>query len=149
MSAKRSPASIRGTWNSRRSCGGGSSASNFSGTNRLEAVSLVDTAFGVLLPSPAECKYYRSLTSAGRLWPFEVEVAARTWPLVDRAALVPVDGKGVLAIEGDPMGLPNWQTLARKLKVKRVVHINRIPLDHRHRSKVDYGALEELVRDEL
>ena len=86
---------------------------------------------------------------AGRLWPFEVEVAARSWPLVDNAALVPIDRRGVLAIEGDPMGLPNWQTLAKKLKVQNVVHLERIPLDKRHRSKVDYAVLEAMVRNAL
>ncbi len=86
---------------------------------------------------------------SGRLWPFEIEVAARSWPLVEKAALVPVDGKGVLAIQGDERGLPNWQTLARKLKVNTVVALPRIPLDQRHRSKVDYAALEGEIRAAL
>ena len=96
----------------------------------------------------------------GRLWllgrfgaevaglhPFAVETAARTWPGVTAAALAEVAGRPVLAIEGDAAHLTEWQNAASGLGEVRVCHLARIPLDRRHRSKVDYPALTaELVR---
>ncbi|MGJ8598269.1 AMP-binding protein, partial [Sulfitobacter sp.] len=83
---------------------------------------------------------------AGTLWPFEIEVAARSWPYVRQAALLPIDGIAVLAVEGDESAEAIWQTKARELGVDQVVRIAQMPLDKRHRSKVDYDALEHAVR---
>jgi hypothetical protein len=44
----------------------------------------------------------RKEAEAGALYPFQVEVAARFWPGVHRAALVPAGAGAGLAIEGDP-----------------------------------------------
>ncbi len=80
------------------------------------------------------------------LWPFAIEVAARSWPGVRRAALCPLDGKACLAIEGDTARLAHWQAAAAALGVTTVVALKSIPLDRRHRSKVDYARLAEVVR---
>ncbi|WP_301750487.1 AMP-binding protein [uncultured Erythrobacter sp.] len=80
------------------------------------------------------------------LWPFAIEVAARSWPGVRRAALCPLDGKACLAIEGDTAHLAHWREAAAALGVATVVALKSIPLDRRHRSKVDYARLAELVR---
>lgn len=80
------------------------------------------------------------------LWPFAIEVAARSWPGVKRAALCPLDGKACLAIEGDTAHLAHWQAAAAALGVTTVVALNSIPLDRRHRSKVDYARLAAVVR---
>ena len=80
------------------------------------------------------------------LWPFAIEVAARSWPGVRRAALCPLDGKACLAIEGDTAHLAHWQAAAAALGVTTVVALKSIPLDRRHRSKVDYARLAALVR---
>jgi len=80
------------------------------------------------------------------LWPFAIEVAARSWPGVKRAALCPLDGKACLAIEGDTAHLAHWQAAAAALGVTTVVALKSIPLDRRHRSKVDYARLAALVR---
>ncbi len=80
------------------------------------------------------------------LWPFAIEVAARSWPGVRRAALCPLDGKACLAIEGDTAHLVRWQEAAAALGVATVVALKSIPLDRRHRSKVDHARLAELVR---
>lgn len=80
------------------------------------------------------------------LWPFAIEVAARSWPGVRRAALCPLDGKACLAIEGDIVHLAHWQSAAAALGVAKVVALKSIPLDRRHRSKVDYARLAEVVR---
>lgn len=88
----------------------------------------------------------RKEAKLGGLFPFGVEVAARFWPEVRRAALVPKDGVAFLAIEGDPAGLPQWHRLAASLGDLRVVHLPAIPLDRRHHSKVDYVSLKAMVR---
>jgi acyl-CoA synthetase (AMP-forming)/AMP-acid ligase II len=80
------------------------------------------------------------------LWPFAIEVAARSWPGVRRAALCPLDGKACLAIEGDTARLAHWQSAAAALGVATVVAVKSIPLDRRHRSKVDYARLAAVVR---
>lgn len=79
------------------------------------------------------------------LWPFAIEVAARSWPGVRRAALCPLDGKACLAIEGDTARLADWQAAAAALGVATVVALTSIPLDRRHRSKVDYARLATVV----
>jgi acyl-coenzyme A synthetase/AMP-(fatty) acid ligase len=79
------------------------------------------------------------------LWPFAIEVAARSWPGVRRAALCPLEGRACLAIEGDAAHLSVWQDAAAGLGVATVVPINQIPLDRRHRSKVDYARLAKAV----
>lgn len=80
------------------------------------------------------------------LWPFAIETAARSWPKVRRAALCPLDGKAWLAIEGDIAHLPDWREAAAALGVTKVVPLKAIPLDRRHRSKVDYARLDQVLR---
>ncbi|MHA3979242.1 AMP-binding protein [Halovulum sp. GXIMD14794] len=83
----------------------------------------------------------------GKLYPFAVELAAESWPGVRRAALTTADGEPVLAVEGDRGQIVAWQTRAKALGIGRVQHHDALPLDRRHRSKLDYVALErEVVR---
>ncbi|MET3924249.1 AMP-binding protein [Devosia sp. 2618] len=83
----------------------------------------------------------------GTLYPFEVEAPSRFWPGVRRSALVAIDDKPVLALEGDDAHLAQWQKAAADIGVERVVSIARMPMDRRHHSKVDYNALKNtLVR---
>ena len=77
----------------------------------------------------------------GWLYPFAVETAARTWPGVTRTALVAMNDTPMLAIEGDATHLPEWTKRAAAFGVADVRDIDRIPLDRRHRSKVDVKAL--------
>lgn len=81
---------------------------------------------------------------AGTLYPFEVEIAARSWPGVRRAALIPDSTPAALAVEGiEP--LPGaWLAAGRGIGVDRIISMP-IPLDRRHRSKVDYVALKRHV----
>lgn len=79
--------------------------------------------------------------AAGGLHPFCVEAAARFWPGVGRAALLGIDGDPVLALEGDAAHRAGWERSAAEIGISRVVVLARIPLDRRHRSKVDYAAL--------
>ncbi|MGP0093917.1 MAG: hypothetical protein ACLPKB_28840 [Xanthobacteraceae bacterium] len=54
-----------------------------------------------------------------------------------------------LFIEGDAAGLPHWQRQADRFGGLHVVTVKAIPLDRRHRSKVDYPALTRMVRRDL
>lgn len=78
------------------------------------------------------------------IWPFAVETAARFWPGLGRAALAEAGGRLILAVEGDTAHLTDWQTSARALGLDEVRAVT-IPLDRRHRSKVDYPALRRLL----
>lgn len=82
-----------------------------------------------------------------KLFPFGIETAARIWPGVRRAALASLAGEAVLAIEGDPVYLGTWRQLAQALGIARVIRLHALPMDRRHRSKVDYPALARAVRN--
>lgn len=84
---------------------------------------------------------------AGKHYPFSIEVAARFWPGVRRVALVPGTDTPVLAIEGDEPCSKQWTRLAEGHGDLRVRHVKRIPLDPRHRSKVDYVHLKSVLRE--
>jgi acyl-CoA synthetase (AMP-forming)/AMP-acid ligase II len=97
------------------------------------------------------------LDAQGRLWllgrcearaggyhPFQVEAAARLWPGVHRTALVPGE-RALLAIEGDRAQAPEWRRKAADFQGLTVIEM-AIPLDRRHRSKVDYVALARRAR---
>lgn len=75
------------------------------------------------------------------LYPFAVEVAARSWPGVKRAALIAHSGRAVLALEGDPSHLKDWNERAKSFGDLQPIPIHKIPLDKRHRSKVNYAEL--------
>lgn len=101
-----------------------------------------------------------ALDSKGQLWllgrhgadvdglhPFEVEVAARQWPGVRRVALAQTGGQAVLAIEGDKTKIQTWKAQAESLfRIENVRHLDAIPLDRRHGSKVDYPALAKALK---
>lgn len=74
------------------------------------------------------------------IWPFAVETAARSWPGLRRAALAEAGGRLLLAVEGDTAHMADWRARAGVLGLDEVRAIE-IPLDRRHRSKVDYPAL--------
>ena len=81
----------------------------------------------------------------GALFPFGIEAAARYWRGVTRAALIPLDGHAVLAVEGDHAFTAIWQTHADQLGDIRVVAVDSIPLDRRHASKIDYVGLKKMI----
>lgn len=78
-----------------------------------------------------------------RLYPFEVEAPSRYWPGVRRSALVALEGRAVLALQGNESHLPIWKAAASPLGVDAVVPVARMPLDRRHRSKIDYLSLQK------
>jgi acyl-CoA synthetase (AMP-forming)/AMP-acid ligase II len=84
---------------------------------------------------------------AGRYFPFQVEAAARFWPGVRQAALLPLRLPETLALAGDETQAKHWKERAHNDFGLAIAIVNDIPLDKRHRSKVDYVALEQLARD--
>lgn len=83
----------------------------------------------------------------GKLFPFSVEAMVRLWPRVTGAALGPgPDGQPVLAIAGDASALDDWRRRARAIGIDRVFHLDELPLDRRHASKVEYVRLREVIR---
>ncbi|MDD7969957.1 AMP-binding protein [Roseinatronobacter sp. HJB301] len=78
----------------------------------------------------------------GRMcYPFSVEVAARQWPGVRQCALIAVNDVACLAIEGDKAQAASWRTHAAAFGINRVVHVATMPMDKRHRSKIDRESL--------
>ncbi len=87
----------------------------------------------------------RKAAKAGRFFPFTVETAARFWPGVRQAALIPETDPPVLAIVGERSNRPVWAREAEALGGLKTIVLDAIPLDRRHRSKVDYTVLKRLA----
>jgi long-subunit acyl-CoA synthetase (AMP-forming) len=84
-----------------------------------------------------------ALKDGAAVTPFGVELRAEQDPAVRRAALAEIGGTAVLAVELRP-GMAHGLVPAG-LGVARIVPVSRIPLDRRHRSKVDLPALKALI----
>ena len=85
----------------------------------------------------------------GATYPFMIETAARFWPGVTRSALIDINGKGILVLEGDASHFSLWQRQAETMDGitdgLTLRHISAIPLDKRHRSKIDYVSLRKML----
>ncbi len=79
------------------------------------------------------------------IYPFTIETAARFWPGLRRAALAQVGDDLVLAVEGDTAHLADWRASADALGIYDVKALPALPLDRRHRSKIDYPALAKML----
>ena len=88
----------------------------------------------------------RCKARAGRYLPFQVEAAARFWPGVRQAALIPGRVPEQLAVAGDEGQASLWRRKAQDDFGLEVFVVDAIPLDRRHRSKVDYTALARRTR---
>jgi len=86
----------------------------------------------------------------GAIYPFAVEGAASHHPGVARSALVPLDGKRMLLVEREAGSHDDLiAALGRMLawaQLDRIRQIHHIPVDKRHNAKVDYVALQQLIR---
>lgn len=82
----------------------------------------------------------------GELYPFEIEAPARLWAGVKRAALVAIDGKSVLAIEGEEARSGMWQEATAGMGVDTLMRVRHMPMDRRHQSKIDQRRLIDLLR---
>ena len=83
----------------------------------------------------------------GNLFPFQIELAARFWPGVDQAALIEISDKRVLAIQGKHKQQQTWIKKAQtNFPDVQIVQIPKMPLDRRHRSKIDLPALKKILQ---
>lgn len=101
-----------------------------------------------------------TIDDQGRLWllgrhsakssgafPFQIETIVRFWPGVSGCALVPRSNPPVIAIEGrEPRG-DNWEKWAFENFGAKIAKVKKLPLDRRHRSKIDYVGLEKLLKN--
>jgi len=84
-------------------------------------------------------------TDFGELYPFVVETSMRFVPGVTRAALCQLRSGPVLAVEGDKTFQSDWCAHAAHYGVRDVRAVRSIPMDRRHRSKVDSRKLKALL----
>ena len=85
----------------------------------------------------------------GTLFPFAVECAAQHRPGVGRAALLSRNGARILAVEADSGAAVDREALRAALawaEIDRVVLVKEIPVDRRHNAKVDYPALDRMMK---
>jgi acyl-CoA synthetase (AMP-forming)/AMP-acid ligase II len=85
----------------------------------------------------------------GTLYPFAVETAALGVPGVRRAALAAPGGRRILLIEPLAGAAPDLALVRERLawaQLDRVETVAAIPVDARHNAKVDYAALDALIR---
>ncbi len=78
------------------------------------------------------------------LWPFQLETLLSFIPEIRRSALVECEGKRYLCVEGH--WEPVWREKLTPWDVAEVF-LTSIPLDKRHRAKVDYPALKRRVAE--
>ncbi|NJM51676.1 MAG: AMP-binding protein [Sphingomonadales bacterium] len=83
---------------------------------------------------------------AGGYFPFALEVAARSWDGVIAAALIPGSQPVTLALSGREPRSGYWQEKAAALGDIIVMAMAEIPVDRRHRSKIDYAALKQALK---
>jgi len=86
----------------------------------------------------------RLSAKAGAFHPFEVEVAARQWDGVVQAALVPNSLPPRLALTGQEPKDGAWKKQAQQFGELKVIKLGTLPMDKRHRSKIDYTALRQI-----
>ena len=88
----------------------------------------------------------RRAARVGATYPFDVEAPARMWPGVRRAALLPELVPPTIVLDGVEPAPGLWQSQASALGELRVVN-GSVPLDRRHRAKIDYTALRRAFKD--
>jgi len=77
------------------------------------------------------------------IYPLAVEAAVRLVFPGRKMALIEVGDQVVMVIEGEmPEG---FETKVAELGCERVVLLERLPMDRRHQSKIDYPVLQRLV----
>ncbi len=76
----------------------------------------------------------------GELYPFAIETMLSFNPHIRRSAVVEVDGTRMLVVEADVAGVP-----VPPDGIDEVRRLDRIPVDRRHRAKIDYPALRKML----
>jgi acyl-CoA synthetase (AMP-forming)/AMP-acid ligase II len=90
----------------------------------------------------------------GTLFPFAVEAGALQHEFVRRAAAVSIGGRRILALEvhNGPLHKPQVELLFETLSYANIhkVHVlDRMPVDQRHNSRIDYPALTSLLEKSM
>lgn len=88
------------------------------------------------------------------LYPFAVEAAALEWPEIARAAIVQKNKQNVLVLEthrtpSADSATAMHRSLVGSFAIDRLVFVQKIPVDARHNSKVDYRQLDRLLTTAL
>lgn len=81
-----------------------------------------------------------------KIAPFVVEAALRQSPGIRRAALMDTCGQLILAIEPEERS-NGLKEIAGSIPHDRMITFESIPLDPRHRTKVDYTMLEKMIQE--
>jgi len=76
----------------------------------------------------------------GELHPFAIETMLSFSPAIRRSAVLAVNGSRILAVECDEGAVP-----AAPAGIDEVRRLDRIPVDKRHRAKIDYPALRRAL----
>ena len=71
---------------------------------------------------------------------------AMGWPQVTRAALWSGGGPPTLVLESEKADHEDCTIRAASLGIERIRIVPALPLDRRHRSKIDYTALDRMMR---
>ncbi|MCC5828439.1 MAG: AMP-binding protein [Phycisphaeraceae bacterium] len=92
----------------------------------------------------------RLTTDQGTLFPLAVECAASEVPGVVRSALVNFRGEPTLVVESDPAIsrqdiASDLEGMLKRFGNIRLLPVRSIPVDARHRAKIDYPALERML----
>ena len=85
----------------------------------------------------------------GVVYPFAVECVAREVLGLRRSAMIAHRGRRVLVIEPNSSHSIDRSAALDALawaRIDDIVTVPRLPMDRRHNSKIDYGALRQLVR---
>lgn len=85
----------------------------------------------------------------GIVYPFAVESAVYAKYQVNRCAVLQYQGKRILVVESNYETKNEIDKDKGNLKIDQVIRLRRIPLDIRHRSKIDYGKLINLIQKDL
>jgi olefin beta-lactone synthetase len=87
------------------------------------------------------------------IYPLMVETVAQSFEFVRRSALMQVSNINFVALElarqPSDQELTELRQRLEKFAVDRLLPVRRIPVDHRHRSKVAYPALMKLLQRHL
>jgi acyl-CoA synthetase (AMP-forming)/AMP-acid ligase II len=89
----------------------------------------------------------------GTVYPFQVEYAVQAAAGVGRAALIELNGRRTLVVEGGGRALQaRYAALARCIEhfhIERIRSLSHIPMDRRHNAKIDYPALRRQLDGRL
>lgn len=87
-------------------------------------------------------------TAQGLLFPLPVEKELERLPGVEKAALLTFRGETVVVLQGKGYDAQAIQGALKGLSA-RLVPVSAIPLDSRHRAKIDHHALTRLLESEM